>query len=84
MRAVSKPVSFGGKDGVTIAPDEWVWTDAVALPFVADPAAPSLAGRKLAVSFHIAGESGSLRRGAWQQSVGDDLSGRTLAVLAAR
>src|SRR6266403_1128894 len=30
---------------------------------------------------HIASESGSLRRGGWQQSVGDDLSGKTLAVL---
>jgi hypothetical protein len=46
----NQPVSFGGKDGVTIAPGEWVWSDAVALPFVGDPAAPSLAGRKLAVS----------------------------------
>jgi lysophospholipase L1-like esterase len=56
----NQPVSFGGKDGVTIAPGEWVWSDAVALPFVADPAAPSLAGRKLAVSFHMAGESGPM------------------------
>src|SRR5204863_7743615 len=53
----NQPVSFGGKDGVTIAPGEWVWSDAVALPFAADPEAPSLAGRKLAASFHIAGES---------------------------
>jgi phosphoglycerate dehydrogenase-like enzyme len=30
---------------------------------------------------HIASEAGSLRRGGWQQSVGDDLSGKTLAVL---
>ncbi len=30
---------------------------------------------------HIASEGGSLRRGGWQQSVGDDLSGKTLAVL---
>src|SRR5258706_12198329 len=30
---------------------------------------------------HIASEGGSLRRGGWQQSIGDDLSGRTLAVL---
>jgi phosphoglycerate dehydrogenase-like enzyme len=28
-----------------------------------------------------ASEGGSLRRGGWQQSVGDDLSGKTLAVL---
>jgi len=30
---------------------------------------------------HIASEAGALRRGDWQQSIGDDLSGRTLAVL---
>ncbi|WP_367619705.1 NAD(P)-dependent oxidoreductase [Caballeronia sp. SEWSISQ10-4 2] len=30
---------------------------------------------------HIASEGESLRRGGWQQSVGDDLSGKTLAVL---
>ena len=57
VSGTNQPVSFGGKDGVTIAPGEWVWSDAVALPFAADPEAPSLAGRKLAVSFHIAGES---------------------------
>jgi hypothetical protein len=32
----------------------------VSLPFVHDPAAPELLGRKLAVSFHIAGESGPM------------------------
>jgi hypothetical protein len=56
----NQPVSFGGKDRVTLAPGEGVWSDAVALPFVADPEASSLAGRKLAVSFHIAGESGPM------------------------
>jgi lysophospholipase L1-like esterase len=56
----NQSVRFGGKDGVTIAPGEWVWSDAVALPFVADPGALSLAGRKLAVSFHVVGESGPM------------------------
>ena len=56
----NQPVRFGGKDGVTIAPGEWIWSDAVTLPFAADPGAPSLAGRKLAVSFHVAGESGPM------------------------
>jgi lysophospholipase L1-like esterase len=37
-----------------------VWSDAVALPFVRDPAAHELAGRKLAVSFHVVGESGPM------------------------
>jgi hypothetical protein len=38
----------------------WVWSDPVALPFVPDPAAVELVGRKLAVSFHIIGESGPM------------------------
>ena len=60
VAGTNQPVRFGGRPGVTIAPGEWVWSDAVALPFVADPEALSLAGRKLAVSFHIAGESGPM------------------------
>src|SRR5215469_2884038 len=54
----SRPASFGGKPTVTIAPGESVWSDAVALPFVTDGAA--LAGRRLAVTFHVAGESGPM------------------------
>ncbi len=34
-----------------------VWSDPVTLPFVHDPAAAELLGRKLAVSFHVVGES---------------------------
>src|SRR6202023_2414480 len=37
-----------------------VWSDAVSLPFVHEPAAPELLSRKLAASFHIAGESGPM------------------------
>jgi lysophospholipase L1-like esterase len=55
----NQPVRFGGKDGVTIAPGEWVWSDAAALPFVGDRE-ETFAGRKLAVSFHVAGESGPM------------------------
>src|ERR687894_1808421 len=54
------PVRFGGRDGVTIRPGEWAWSDPVDLPFAADPDSPLLAGRKLAVSFHVAGESGPM------------------------
>ncbi len=56
----NRPVTFGGKPGVTIAPGQSAWSDAVALPFVRDAAANELAGRKLAVSFHIVGESGPM------------------------
>ena len=36
-----------------------VWSDAVGLTFVRDPGS-ELTGRKLAVSFHVAGESGPM------------------------
>jgi lysophospholipase L1-like esterase len=51
----NRPVLFGGKAGVTVAPGDSVWSDSVTLAFAGD-----LAGRKLAVSFHVAGESGSM------------------------
>src|SRR5262249_12324354 len=54
----SRPVNFAGKPSVTIPPGESVWSDAVALPFVSDGAA--LVGRRLAVTFHVAGESGPM------------------------
>jgi lysophospholipase L1-like esterase len=54
----SRPISFGGKPTITIAPGESAWSDAVALPFVTEAA--SLAGRRLAVTFHVAGESGPM------------------------
>ena len=54
----NRPVTFGGKPSVTVEPGKDVWSDAVALPFVKD--AKALAGRKLAVSFHVAGETGPM------------------------
>jgi lysophospholipase L1-like esterase len=60
MAGTNQPVRFGGAPGVTIPPGGEAWSDAVALPFAADPAAPLLAGRKLAVSFHVVGESGPM------------------------
>ena len=60
VRGTNRPVTFGGKTSITIAPGESAWSDAVALPFVKTRAAADLAGRKLAVSFHVAGESGRM------------------------
>jgi lysophospholipase L1-like esterase len=60
VTGTNRPVTFGGKGTITIAPGDSVWSDAVALDFVRDPAAAELAGRKLAVSFHVAGESGPM------------------------
>ncbi len=56
----NQPVSFAGRRVTTVAPGMSVWSNAVSLPFVRDPAAPELLGRKLAVSFHVAGESGPM------------------------
>ena len=56
----NQPVTFGGNTSVTVPPGKTVISDAIALPFVLDPADPMLANRKLAVSFHVAGPSGPL------------------------
>jgi lysophospholipase L1-like esterase len=58
MPGTNQPVRFGGQDSVTVKPGEWVWSDPVTLPFVREPA--ELSGRKLAVSFHVSGESGPM------------------------
>lgn len=56
----NRAITFGGKNSVTIPPGQSVWSDAVTLPFVRDTASNELAGRKLAVSFHVVGESGPM------------------------
>ncbi|RYI97962.1 MAG: lysophospholipase, partial [Acetobacteraceae bacterium] len=56
----NQAVRFGGQPGVTIPPGEMAWSDAVALPFVPDGESGLLAGRKLAVSLHVVGESGPM------------------------
>src|SRR5499427_1222441 len=58
VKGTNQPVTFGGKANVTVAPGSAVWSDSVQLGFVRDPA--ELAGRKLAISFHVAGESGPM------------------------
>jgi lysophospholipase L1-like esterase len=60
VKGTNRPVSFGGKESVTIAPGNSVWSDPVQLTFVRDGAAAQLAGRKLAISFHVVGESGPM------------------------
>lgn len=56
----NRAVSFGGKASVTVPPGQAVWSDPVALPFVREAADPALLGRRLAVSLHVAGESGPM------------------------
>lgn len=60
VKGTNHAVRFGGSERVTVAPGASVWSDAVTLGFVADPSDKLLAGRKLAVSFHIVGESGPM------------------------
>jgi lysophospholipase L1-like esterase len=56
----SAAVTFGGKDSVTVPPGKNAVSDAVALTWVRDPADPFLANRNLAVSIHVAGETGPI------------------------
>ena len=51
------PVRFsGGKGSVTVEPGKMAWSDGFSLEF----AGQNLTGRKLAVSFHVAGRSGPM------------------------
>lgn len=59
MAGTNTPVTFGGKRSLTIPPGADAWSDAVS-PAFARTARAALAGRKLAVSFHVAGESGPM------------------------
>ena len=56
----NRPITFAGKRSVTVAPGAQAWSDPVSLPFVHDPAGADLAGRTLAVTFHIPGDSGPM------------------------
>ena len=53
VKGMSWPVMFSKKASVTIAPGEFVWSDAFVV-------APAMQGRKLAISFHIVGASGPM------------------------
>ena len=55
----NRPVQFGGKRSVTVQPGAQVWSDAATIGW-ATPLAPELTGRKLAISFHVNGESGPM------------------------
>lgn len=57
LPGTNRAVMFQGKATVTIAPGEFVWSDPVRMPLFG---AREFAGRKLAISFHIAGESGPM------------------------
>jgi lysophospholipase L1-like esterase len=56
----NRPVAFTGKRRITVAPGDQVWSDPVELPFACGADRAALAGRKLAVSFHVPGDSGPI------------------------
>jgi lysophospholipase L1-like esterase len=58
FRGSNQQVTFSGKSSITIPPGSSAWSDPVVLRFVKHP--DDLAGRGLAVSFHIAGDSGPM------------------------
>jgi len=58
LPATNRPVTFSSRNAVTVPPGQWVWSDPVELALPGDPRA--MLGRKLAVSFHVAGESGPM------------------------
>ena len=64
LAGTNRAVTFAGQPSVVIAPGGSVWSDAVTLPFVSNPPsdaeAAMLAGRRLAVSFHVKGTSGPM------------------------
>jgi lysophospholipase L1-like esterase len=60
VAGTNRPATFKGQKSVTVAAGESVVSDPVALPFVKSTTDPLLRGRKLAVSFHVAGDSGPM------------------------
>ena len=60
MAGTNRALTFNRSAGVSVAPGQSAWSDAVVLPFVRDASSNELAGRKLAVSFHVVGESGPM------------------------
>ena len=61
VAGTNQRATFGGAGSVTIAPGESAWSDAVPLSFrSAFTDVALLEGRKLAISFHVVGESGPI------------------------
>lgn len=60
VKGSNQPVSFGGKNSITIAAGQSAWSDPVKLPFVQKLGDANLEGRNMAVSFYIPGTSGPM------------------------
>ena len=60
VKGTNQALKFNGKNKITVEAGQSAWSDPVALPFV-NPSKPTLlAGRKLAVSFHVPSASGAM------------------------
>lgn len=55
----NRSIGFGGQKQVTIAAGASIWSDPIDLA-IDNPDSPMLLGRKLAVSFHVIGQSGPM------------------------
>jgi len=61
VAGTNRPVTFAnGKDVLTLAVGQSAFSDPVTLPFAASASVLTLDGRKLAVSFHVAGATGPM------------------------
>jgi lysophospholipase L1-like esterase len=62
VKGTNQPLRFadGKSKQLTLAPGATAWSDPVTLPWVTRASDPLLDGRKLAVSFHVAGASGPM------------------------
>jgi lysophospholipase L1-like esterase len=60
VKGTNQSIHFNGKDSITLEAGSSAWSDAVSLPFVKPHQLSLLAGRKLAVSFHVPSTSGPM------------------------
>lgn len=60
VAGTNRALRFSGAASVSVPPGESAWSDPVELDFVRDPDTVELAGRKLAVSFYVVGQSGPM------------------------
>jgi lysophospholipase L1-like esterase len=61
-RGTNRSITFNGSDSLTLQPGRSEWSDPVSLTFVSEDDAEGafLPGRKLAISFHTAGDTGPM------------------------
>jgi lysophospholipase L1-like esterase len=60
VQGTNRPITFKGTSRTVIPAGESLWSDPVVLSFIWDPDNPGMASHKLAISFHITGESGPM------------------------